>query len=316
MKLSIVTTTYTLERQKDLEDLLDSIKAQSSPDFEVFVVVERSDILADNIKKYVSLKNIPNINVIFNDKTKGASASRNIAIEQVTTDLIAFVDDDAILDQNWADKVIKGFEQDNSVVGITGPILPAWESESMKWIPPEFYWIFSCTDNAETEKIEVRNGYGANLSFRTRAVKQSGLFNTELGVKGRGKAGWQEPGGEETDLCLRIRRETGMKIVYLPDVIVHHKVYKYRISHNFVTRRAYWEGYTKALLNSRFKNSKAENKTLNREFKLLRKILFHRLPRSLGMLFYKPGSAIRQLSLIFTVLSCVSWGYFKYKIKA
>jgi glucosyl-dolichyl phosphate glucuronosyltransferase len=307
MKLSIVITAYTQERLKDIRELLDSINAQSTTSFKTYIVIERSKDLEREINQYICDHAIGNINVIFNDRCPGASASRNIAIQQVDTEFIAFVDDDAVLDSHWVKNIIESFTLDKDIAGITGPILPVWEDTSMEWIPPEFYWIFSCTGELKRDKHEVRNGYGTNLAFRTAVLKSSGLFNPELGVKGRGKKGWQEPGGEETELCLRIRRDSGMKIIYDPQIIVHHKVYKYRADISFIHKRAYWEGYTKALLKTKYKS--IDSDLLNTEYSLLKRIFLHRLPKSTLMLFTSPKKSCRQLYLIISVIFCVACGY-------
>ena len=122
---------------------------------------------------------------------------------------------------------MKTYAQDSSVIGVTGPILPLWEQESMSWFPRELYWIFSCTYWDMAEKTEVRNGYGTNLSFRREAFNSGERFRTSLGVKGGGQRGWQEPGAEEVEFSLRVRRKTGKHIVYNPRVRVKHKVYRY-----------------------------------------------------------------------------------------
>lgn len=184
----------------------------------------------------------------------------------------------------------------------------------MNWFPKEFYWVFSCTYWEMTEKTEVRNGYGTNLSFRQEAFKSSGLFRTSLGVKGRGRGGWQEPGAEETEFSLRVRQKTGKRILYNPKVKVQHKVYKYRITAEFIVKRAYWEGYAKALLKHLHPSSNSEPTVLSTEYALLRRILLRLMPQIVGRFFRQPPIALRQLWVAMMVLSCVAAGYLKYKL--
>ena len=315
-KVSIITTTYTPDRLNDLKALLDSILNQNNKNFDVFVVIEGPNELSESVQQFVREKNCPNVNITNNHESKGASASRNMALLQAQGDIVAFVDDDAVLNYDWVDEIIETFNKDNSVIGVTGPIIPIWEESSMTWVPPEFYWIFSCTGDASKEKMEVRNGYGTNLSFRKEAFHYAGNFDTRLGVMGRGKNGWQEPGGEETELSLRITRRTGKRIIFNPKVRVYHKVYKYRIAWKFIIRRAFWEGYFKALLKRKHREESTGDNVLSTEHNLLRRILFYRIPRSLCLLLRKPGTAIRQLALTITVLVCVAAGYCKYQIQS
>jgi len=52
MQLSIVVTSYDLQRRKDIIDLLDSIQAQVCNDFEVIYITERSRSLYDFVKNF------------------------------------------------------------------------------------------------------------------------------------------------------------------------------------------------------------------------------------------------------------------------
>lgn len=312
-KISIVVTSYTRERLKDVVELLESIRAQTCHDVETVFVAERSPELADDIRSYTVEKGYPHLRVLYNQGQWGVSSARNLAIEHVKADIIAFIDDDAILFPDWVEETVKTYAEDSSIIGVTGPILPLWEHESMNWFPREFYWIFSCTYWDTQEKIEVRNGYGTNLSFRREAFNSNQLFRTSLGVKGRGQEGWQEPGAEETEFSIRVRRKTGKRIIHNPQVKVKHKVYQYRLTMNFITKRAYWEGYAKAMLNHWYHPIKSEAPVLSTEYELLRRILFRCLPRMVTGLFRQPLTAIRQLGVLVTVLTCVAAGYFSYK---
>lgn len=311
--ISIIVPCYDMDRFKDITELLDSINAQTYSNLETIIVAERSPELANSIREYITGKNYPRMLVIYNEGPRGVSAARNLAIGQAKGDIIAFVDDDAILFPGWAEEMARTYRQDDSTIGVTGPVLPRWQEESTaQWFPREFYWIFSCTCWDLTEKTRVRNGYGTNISFRSEAFKAADPFQTSLGVKGRGAKGWQEPGAEEAEFSIRLRQQTGKSIIYNPAVKVWHKVYKYRTKLGFVIRRAFWEGYAKALLGRLHRSEKKGSAVLSPEYTLLRRILFWLIPRSIGRLFVKPFIALRQLWLIMVVLLCVSTGYITY----
>ena len=128
--LSLVVTAYTVERLKDIFELIDSIKAQSYPDIETVFVAERSDALFDSVRDYMNEKAIPKARVVFNRGERGLSAARNLGIREASGDIIAFVDDDVVLFPNWAEEMVKTYD-DDSVIGVTGPAFPLWEQESM-----------------------------------------------------------------------------------------------------------------------------------------------------------------------------------------
>jgi len=311
-KISIITTSYTLDRLKDITELLDSIHAQAYKNIEVLVVTERSKELTNSIEAYIDQKGYSGMRVLYNEGGWGLSSARNLGIERANGEVIAFVDDDALLLSGWAEETAKTYAEDSSVIGVTGPILPQWERDSMAWFPREFYWIFSCTYWDWTEPTEVRNGYGTNISFRREAFNSCGLFKTSLGVKGHGKGGWQGPGGEETEFSLRARQKTGKSIIYDPEVKVKHKVYGYRFSAKFIAKRAYWEGCAKAMFNKSYRSS--DKAVLSTEHELLYRIFSQLLPGVLKLLLRQPLVALRQLWVTVTVLSCVAAGYLGYQV--
>ena len=55
-RLSIVVTAYTLERLKDIHELLDSIGGQSYREMEVVFVIERSPELLDRIREHLRMR--------------------------------------------------------------------------------------------------------------------------------------------------------------------------------------------------------------------------------------------------------------------
>lgn len=310
--LSIVVTSYTTERLKDIFELLDSMKAQTYPNTETIFVVERSMELFDHIQRYVVEKALPQVKVIFNNGEQGMSAARNLGINQARGDMIAFIDDDALLFPDWAKETVKTY-QDNLVIGVTGPILPLWEDGAVDWFPEELDWIFSCAGfSGITEKSEVRNVFGTNMSFKREAFDSSGLFLTHLGAKGGGKSGKHELVGDETELSIRVRRKTGKRLLFNPNVKVKHRVYKYRITPIFIARRAYWEGYTKAMFGRMYQDKDSDEKLLGVEYDLLRRILTKLLPNILGGFFRKPIVAWRKLRVTTIALFFVALGYYSH----
>ena len=312
LKISIITTSYTMDRFKDIIELLDSIQEQSYRNIEIIVVAERSPELAENIRNYARKKGYPNILALYNQGEWGLSSARNLGIRQASGDIIAFVDDDAILFPDWAEETARAYAEDSSIIGLTGPILPLWEDESMRWFPREFYWIFSCTYWDWTKPTEVRNGYGTNISFRREAFDLCGSFKTNLGAKGGGESGKHELGGEETEFSLRVRRQTHKRIVYHPNIKVKHKVYHYRLSNSFIRKRAYWEGYTKAMFGRLYHSN--DEAVLSTEHELLHRIFSRLIPSSLKLVFSQPGVALRRLWVTILVLACVATGYLSYTI--
>jgi len=360
--LSIIITSYTMDRFKDICDLFDSIKNQtlmeihrdsmeikspnlsqslpistSSP-IEVIFVAERSkelyekvkekgreifgnvvEIGGDSVEIHRDLMEIhrdstetqsSNLNksqqisinhkVLFNDGEPGLSAARNLGIKHAQGDIIAFVDDDVVLFPNWAEEVIKGFD-DESIIGVTGPALPLWEDEkSMSWFPEEFYWIISCTAWFDcNEKREVRNAWGMNMAFKKEAFELCGLFRNEYGFH-KGLF------AEDNEFSLRVKAKTGKKIIFCPEMRLWHRVHKYRISLKFIKERAYWIGRSRRNLKRTYRGNKD---LLSPEHALLRRIIIRLFWDILKDLVRSPVIVWRKVCTTFVVLFFVTLGY-------
>ena len=307
---SIIVTSYTPERLDDIRELLESIRAQTYPDIETIFVAERSRELYEEIRAIS--RDMPNTKVVYNNGEPGLSTARNLGVREAGGDIIAFIDDDAVIHPRWAEETAKAYAADDAIIGLTGPILPLWENPKMDWFPQEFYWVFSCTYYDWTEPREVRNGYGTNISFKREAFESDCRFQTHFGAKGGGENGKHELSGDETDFSIRIRGETGKRIIYDPSIKVQHKVYKFRLTSRFLAGRGYWEGYTKAMF---MKLYKKKEKVLTVEYALLKRIVTKLFPNILKDLFTRPVTAWHKLSVSIIILTSVTIGYFSYLLK-
>jgi glycosyltransferase involved in cell wall biosynthesis len=302
--LSIVITSYTTERLKDIFDLLNSIKSQAYSNIETVFVAERSQELYERVKAYAEEKDISTMKIIVNEGGWGLSASRNLGIKHAEGDIIGFVDDDVLLFPEWAREMVKTYQGD-SVIGVAGPALPLWEDERMKWFPEEFHWIISCTSwTPFKEMTDLRNVWGHNFSFKKEAFDLCGPFSTKHGFP---KGTYEGFLGEDNEFSMRVKTLTNKRIVYNPKVWVQHKVHKYRLTWRFIMRRSYWMGYSRQILRGQYKTS--DSNLLNIENRLLRNIFVHFMPTTLKNLRRQPSDSLRSLLLATVSLTCISLGY-------
>jgi glycosyltransferase involved in cell wall biosynthesis len=310
--LSLIITSYSTQRIKDIFELLDSIKDQTYSKIENIIVVERSKELLEQVKSYVSTKSISNVIVVFNDGVPGLSAARNLGIEHAKGKIIGFVDDDVILFPDWGEETVKAFE-DESVIGVTGPALPLWEQDGMSWFPEEFYWILSCTAWFNCDELkDVRNAWGMNMAFRREAFDLGERFSPKFGLCSSSRIGWCDPPSEDVDLSLRVKRRTAKRIIYNPYMRVNHKVHGHRLTQKFITQRAYSVGYQRRMLKQLYNECDKDKAFLNQEHQLLKRILTKLLPSLLKDLFRNPVVAWRRFQTSVTVLLFVALGYYSH----
>lgn len=247
--LSVVITSYTTERLRDILELLNSLKAQTYPEIEVIFVAERSGELYHNVKEYGEKIGLLRFKAILTGEKIGLGGARNLGSKEAGGGIIAFVDDDVILSSEWAHEMVKSYV-DDSVIGVTGASLPLWQDKKLDWLPRELYWLISCTDWTDwDETTEARSLWGGNMSVRREVFEKAGSFLPILG--------YHTPMAEDLEFSLKAKIRTGGKLLFNPKAKVWHKVYAYRVSLKFVSSRAHHIGVSRRLLRATYLRQQA-----------------------------------------------------------
>jgi GT2 family glycosyltransferase len=238
LRFSVVICAYTEDRWNSLVEAVDSIHAQTIPAEDVIVVIDHNQGLYERAREEWR-----DVLVLESRGARGLSGARNTGWAAATGDIVAFLDDDAVAEEDWLAHLARAYERDIAAVG--GAIVPVWEAQRPAWFPEEFDWVVGCTYRGLPETIsEVRNLIGANMSVRRAALQ--GLDGFRVGI---GRVGTLPVGCEETDLCLRLReRWPDRRIVYTPAARVRHRVAQKRASCGYFIARCHGEGMSKAVL--------------------------------------------------------------------
>jgi glycosyltransferase involved in cell wall biosynthesis/GT2 family glycosyltransferase len=208
--ISVVICTYN--RAKYLESCIKSLKNQTYSNFEIIVVNGPSTDETNRI-----LERYPKIKLIKQDKLNGLSFARNLGIEASNGEIIAFIDDDAVADENWIEYLIKGYV-DESVGGVGGLVRSPKETLH----PPVQFDRGTInkigiptairTEEEKLKKDEFVIIMGTNCSFRKDILQEVGGFDPYFRYY-----------HDESDLCVRIAKK-GYRIVYQRDAFVKHEM--------------------------------------------------------------------------------------------
>lgn len=238
MKVSVVICTYTDERFTDTIEAVKSIVEQSYLNTECVLIIDRNTELFDKFKMSNYSESLNNL-IIGLSTLSGLSNARNRGVELATGDIIAFIDDDSIADVDWILHLIANYDELN-VIGVGGRMNPLWIAGNAKWIPSEFYWAIGCSYRTQrNDKHYVRSTFGSNMSFKSAVFEDVGLFNAQFGLIDDTMRT-----GEETEFSIRVLSTIeNSRIIYDPNAVVFHKIYKYRKSLSFLLRRCYSYGY-------------------------------------------------------------------------
>jgi GT2 family glycosyltransferase len=285
-KLSVIITSNKEDRLDDIIDLSYELDIQSvCHEMEIILIVEGETLhhkLKDDCK---NLPFFPQSKILQAPTGSGLAGSRNIGIKEATGDIIVFLDDDIELPYQWAENILKAY-QNGGYIGITGPAYP---SPYIEWFPEELDWLISCTRwTGWMEPRKVASAWGMNMSFRREAFDKCGLFNEDTGYHKGFVA-------EDVEFSHRVRKMTGKDIWFYPDTWVWHKVYPYRLTPQYIKERSIWIGQTHRMARKLYPEDKLEQNDTDLIKKILRRL---------------PTMTPKQITFTLRALFWVAYGYY------
>jgi len=204
----VTVVVATRDRPQRLDRCLEALAEVTYAPFEVLVV----DNAPSTRETLAVVRQRSGVDARFRyvrELRPGLSCARNRGLGEALGELVAFTDDDVVVDPGWLDGVVRGFARSPSVACVTG-LVPS-----------------ARLDNAEQRYFDRQAsplypyaagqfGTGANFAFRTAVLRALGGFDEALG------AGAPAGGGEDLDVFVRTIL-AGHVIAYEPAAIVWHE---------------------------------------------------------------------------------------------
>lgn len=237
--VSIVICAYTDDRWALLVQAVESALREASDCDQIVVVVDHNESLLARVEAEFRAR--PQVLVARNGQSRGLSGARNTGTALAHNAIVAFVDDDAMVQPRWRQAMLRHYESVD-VAAVGGHAEAVWPSERPQWLPPECDWVVGCSHAGLPDTVAaVRNVIGCNMSFRREMLLAVGGFNTTIGRVGRHPVGC-----EETECCIRIRqRLPGVRVVFDPQIRVRHFVSIDRTRIGYLVKRSFGEGISK-----------------------------------------------------------------------
>ena len=222
---------------------------EAAPDHEVMVVDNNSnDSTKDAVEPYIA-KFKGRLRYLFEPR-QGKPFALNLGIKESRGEILAFTDDDCLVEKDHLAQVSKVF-QESGIDFMGGKILPRWVGgECPSWISEvisdktnyeisnEHYWrrIFFRGPLAILDYGEKPFRVDSAQKFCTSFL----FYGPNMAVK---KAAFDKVGGydpkrfitQDTEICLRLIR-LGMKGLYAPHVKVYHRVQAAEVTPEFYCR--------------------------------------------------------------------------------
>jgi GT2 family glycosyltransferase len=162
------------------------------------------------------------------ERRPGLACARNAGLRTARGELVAFTDDDVLVDGAWVPAIRRAFAATPEVGCVTGLILPLeletpaqllierFASYGKGFLPRIYSLEKPPPDQPLFPYTAGYFGSGANMAFRTGTLRDLGGFDPVLGTGTRAR------GGEDLDVCIRVLN-AGARLAYEPRAIVWHR---------------------------------------------------------------------------------------------
>ena len=218
----------TRDRSERLQRCLESIASLRYPLDRITVIVV-DNASQDDATRRVTEGVTSRLNVRYlREEQSGSASARNRALPEVRTPLVAFTDDDAIVDPLWLSELVRTFRSKPYAAAVTGLLLPhgidtraqslfeEWGGFSRGFLPEEYNLDRPHPESPLYPYTAGVYGTGNNMAFRTAALLEIGGFCNSLGN------GTPALGGVDSEVLLRTVL-LGKTIIYQPTALVWHE---------------------------------------------------------------------------------------------
>lgn len=219
----VTVAVCTRNRTEALAQCLQGLSQLDYPNLEILVVDNAPD---DDASERLVQEQFPGVRYV-EEPRPGLDWARNRAIVEARGEIIAYTDDDVIVDAGWVKALAAVFVENPEVAAVTGLVV-AHELETPAQVLFEKYggfgrgfqrkWFHLPDDDSERWFYYGAGEYGtgANMAFRRAVFQQIGLFDPALDV------GTVSNGGGDLEIFFRLLVE-GHTLVYEPRALVRHR---------------------------------------------------------------------------------------------
>ena len=171
----------------------------------------------------------------------GKSHAQNRAIPLLTSEWVAFVDDDHRVDRSYLEQVCDAVTTYPDADIFCGRILPDWDGTEAAWVHDtgeyRIYPLpvprYDLGDEPMPSPEEKGIPGGGNLVVRRALFERVGGFAIDFGPQGHNLAG-----GEDQE-WVRRAIAAGARLQYVPGIVQHHYVDRERLRLHYLLRKAF-----------------------------------------------------------------------------
>lgn len=235
MDVSIIICSYN--RAESLKRTLVSLENMVVPDSLSWEIILIDNNSTDNTRDVVEeFKIQTGLNVLYvYERRQGKPYALNNGLSLVKGEIIAFTDDDVVVDKYWLANIVKSFKITNATC-IGGKVMPIWEIPPPKWLTKELHGCLALLDLGEKYvRVYEPAIWGVNTAVRSEAIQKCKYQFNEKYLKR----------GEDTDLIEKLL-EKEEKVYYCPDVLIYHCIPEIRMRKTYFRKWKFEQGKFRA----------------------------------------------------------------------
>lgn len=240
---SVSVIVPTRDRPEQIQLCLRSLLAQHYSRYEIIVVDNAPSTSATEEFIRQTYRDEPRVRYLREDHP-GRCWALNCGMKAAQEEILAFTDDDVVLDSYWLLELVKGFSLANDVACVTGLVLPMeLETNSQFWL--EEYGgfgkgfarrVFDMAENHPKSPLYPYTaghfGTGACMAFRAAFLRSIGGFDLALGAASPAQ------GGEDLAAFFQVITR-GHKLIYEPAALLYHP---HRRDYRALRKQIYYYG--------------------------------------------------------------------------
>jgi len=229
MKITVILCTY--DRCRSLQNALESVassKLPESTEWEVLVVDNNSRDQTRVVVEDFSSRYPGRFRYLF-EPQPGKSHALNAGIRDAAGSVLAFMDDDVMVDPDWLQKLTASLHS-SEWAGVGGRVLPLWSGPPPKWLSLEVRHHLAplAVFDLPQEAGQISEPpFGTNMAFRKEVFEEYGGFRTDLGPRPG-----SEIRSEDSEFGQRLL-DGGKLLRYEPSAVVYHPVSNERLKKEY-----------------------------------------------------------------------------------
>ena len=232
MKLTVAIPTHN--RSHTLALTLGSLAAlKLEPEIEIECLVidnNSTDATAGVVEAFARTAPFSTRRVF--EPRQGSSFARNRAVHEARGELIFFIDDDVIVEADWAWQLMAEIRR-RDLDAACGLVLAQWQAAPPSWLGAEVYGKLAVHAESAPPPEKLSQFFSANVGLKRECLERFGLFREDLGV-----VGGNPMSGEDTELFNRIISGGG-KIGLAPRAVVHHLIGPERMTRAYFRHKSF-----------------------------------------------------------------------------